>query len=149
MDTIIFSRYRVYLAAPLFSEAERTYNAFIAELLKKNLFEVYLPQEAGDDSAGRDRNIQKNLFRRNITAIEESDIVVAIIDGADSDSGTSWEMGYAYSLRKIVIALRTDFRHVGAAERVNLMLEQSAAVVTTPEKLLEAINAPLQLKSDQ
>ena len=35
MDTITFSRYRIYLAAPLFSEAERTYNAFIAGLLTK------------------------------------------------------------------------------------------------------------------
>ena len=58
-------------------------------------------------------------------------------------------MGYAYARGKPVIALRTDFRHVGAGERVNLMLEQSARVVTTPEKLLEALNAPLQLACDR
>jgi nucleoside 2-deoxyribosyltransferase/predicted secreted protein len=149
MDTITFSRYRVYLAAPLFSDAERSYNSLIAGLLKKNLFEVYLPQDAGDDSAGRDRNIQDQLFTVNKKAIEQSDIVVAIVDGADADSGTAWEMGYAYAIGKTVIALRTDFRRVGSSEQVNLMLEQSAVVVTTHEKLLEALNAPLLLKCDQ
>jgi nucleoside 2-deoxyribosyltransferase/predicted secreted protein len=149
MDTITFSRYRIYLAAPLFSDAERSYNTFIAGLLKKNLFEVCLPQEAGDDSAGRDRNNQEQLFTTNKQAIEKADTIVAIIDGADADSGTSWEMGYAYALGKSVIALRTDFRHVGATEHVNLMLEQSAVVVTTPEKLLDALNAPLLLKGDR
>ena len=149
MDTITFSRYRIYLAAPLFSAAERSYNAFITGLLKENLFDVCLPQDAGDDSAGRDRNVQDRLFAANKKALEEADIVVAIIDGADADSGTAWEMGYAFAGGKRVIALRTDFRHVGACERVNLMLEQSATVVTSPEQLLDALNAPLLLKGDR
>jgi len=149
MDTITFSRYRVYLAAPLFSEAERSYNASIAGLLTKNLFEVYLPQDAGDDSAGRGKNEHERLFSLHIEALEHADIVVSIIDGADADSGTSWEMGYAYARGKPMIALRTDFRHVGASERVNFMLEQSGRVVTTPEKLLEALNAPFQLECDR
>jgi len=149
MDTITFSRYRIYLAAPLFSDAERNYNSFIAGLLRQNLFEVYLPQDAGDDAAGRDRTRQEELFTLNKQAIETADTVVAIIDGADADSGTSWEMGYAYALKKPVIAVRTDFRHAGTAEHVNLMLEQSATVVTSPEALLDALGAPLLLKCDR
>lgn len=149
MDTITFSRYRVYLAAPLFSEAERSYNANIARLLKENLFSVHLPQELGDDSAGRLQNVQDRLFAANKKALEEADIVVAVIDGADADSGTAWEMGYAFAQGKPVIALRTDFRHVGACERVNLMLEQASTVVTTQEHLLEALNAPLLVKEDR
>jgi nucleoside 2-deoxyribosyltransferase/uncharacterized protein YbbK (DUF523 family) len=149
IDTITFSRYRIYIAAPLFSQAERSYNAFIAGLLKENLFGVYLPQEAGDDSAGREQCVQDRLFAANKKALDDSDIVVAVIDGADADSGTSWEMGYAYAKGIPVIALRTDFRHVGVCERVNLMLEQSAAIVTTPDQLLEALSAPKLLKEDR
>jgi len=149
MDTITFSRYQVYLAAPLFSEAERSYNARIAEQLKKNLFEVFLPQDAGDDSAGREKNVQDRLFSANTNALEEADIVVAIIDGADADSGTAWEMGYAFARGKPVIALRTDFRRVGASETVNLMLEQSATVVTTPEDLIDVMGSPLLLNHDR
>jgi len=149
IDTITFSRYRIYLAAPLFSEAERTYNSRIAALLRENLFEVYLPQDAGDDSAARGNDIHERLFAQNVHALERADIVVSIIDGADADSGTAWEMGYAHALGKPIIALRTDFRCVGVSEKVNLMLEQSATVVTTPEELLEAANAPLVLNADR
>ena len=149
IDTITFSRYRIYLAAPLFSEAERTYNSRIAALLRENLFEVYLPQDAGDDSAARDMDVHERLFSTNVLALERADVVVAIIDGADADSGTAWEMGYAHALGKAIIALRTDFRCVGASEKVNLMLEQSAMVVTTLEGMLDAVNAPLVLKADR
>lgn len=149
MDTITFSRYRTYLAAPLFSEAERSYNSRIAALLRENLFEVFLPQEAGDDSVSRDHTEHERLFSTNVRALDRADIVVALIDGADADSGTAWEMGYARALGKPVVALRTDFRWVGRSERVNLMLEQSSDVVTTPEELLNAIGAPKVLKVDR
>ena len=130
MDVGTFCRYRIYLAAPLFSEAERSFNAHVAALLERNLFEVYLPQAKGDNSDIRDADEQKRLFAQNRAALEKSDIVVAIIDGADADSGTSWEMGYAFARKKSVIAMRTDFRRVGDHEQVNLMLEQSSVVVT-------------------
>ncbi|HEX3000947.1 MAG TPA: nucleoside 2-deoxyribosyltransferase [Methanoregula sp.] len=149
MDAITFSRYRVYLAAPLFSAAERTYNAYIAGLLRENFFSVHLPQDAGDDTAYRGRQEHERLFRLNLAALEESDIVVAVIDGADADSGTSWEMGYACARGKKVIALRTDFRRVGIDEQVNLMLEQSAGLVSTPDQLLDTLSAPALLKKDR
>jgi nucleoside 2-deoxyribosyltransferase len=68
-------------------------------------------------------------------------MIVAIIDGADADSGTAWEMGYAAGLKKTVIAIRTDFRMAGSHERVNLMLEQAARVVTSRDGLLAAVGA--------
>ena len=68
--------------------------------------------------------------------------MVAIIDGADADSGTAWEMGYAAALKKRVIALRTDFRMAGSHERVNLMLEQASLVVTDKNELLAALGVP-------
>ncbi|AGB01270.1 nucleoside 2-deoxyribosyltransferase [Methanoregula formicica] len=149
MDAITFSRYRVYLAAPLFSAAERTYNAYLAGLLRENFFSVHLPQDAGDDSAGREKDVQARLFTTNLSALDAADIVVAVIDGADADSGTAWEMGYAFAKGKKIVALRTDFRHVGACEHVNLMLEQSSTVVSIPEALLETLSAPLLLKDDR
>lgn len=142
IDTLVFARYRIYLAAPLFSEAERLYNAGTARLLREHQFEVFLPQETGDDSETRKQKEQENLFSANKKALDAADILVAIIDGADADSGTAWEMGYAYARGKVVIALRTDFRHVGTSEHVNLMLEQSSNVVTSREALLSALQAP-------
>jgi nucleoside 2-deoxyribosyltransferase/predicted secreted protein len=146
VDVAVFARYQVYLAAPLFSEAERNFNTSVARLLGAHLFEVHLPQEAGDDSGTRDAREQERLFLHNKTAIEGADFIVAIIDGADADSGTAWEMGYAFALGKPVIALRTDFRRVGYHEHVNLMLEQSAEVVGSTEELLAALKSPFLYK---
>jgi nucleoside 2-deoxyribosyltransferase/predicted secreted protein len=140
-DVFDFSRYRIYLAAPLFSEAERTYNAVIANLLRSYYYEVFLPQETGDDHAERDKKEHTQIFRRNKRAIKDADFIVAIIDGADADSGTAWEIGYATGLKKKVIAIRTDFRMAGSHERVNLMLEQSTSVVTDKYKVLAELGA--------
>jgi len=148
MDVMIFSQYRIYLAAPLFSECERAYNLSIARNLRNNFFDVFLPQEAGDDSHTRDKEEQSRIFSENLKALENSDIIVAVIDGADADSGTAWEMGYAYAQKKQVIALRTDFRRAGMYERVNLMLEESTKIVTNTLELLEAIKSPLMDKKN-
>jgi nucleoside 2-deoxyribosyltransferase/predicted secreted protein len=142
LDVSVFARYRVYLAAPLFSVAERMFNASLSRLLEENLFSVHLPQDLGDDTDNRGDKEQERIFSVNKKALEESDVVVAVIDGADADSGTAWEMGYAYGLKKPVIALRTDFRRVGRHEHVNLMLEESSTVVTDHAGLLEALNSP-------
>jgi nucleoside 2-deoxyribosyltransferase/predicted secreted protein len=149
VDVAAFAAYRVYLAAPLFSEAERRYNESVRKLLLDNFFEVYLPQEAGDDSAVRDEREQEQLFLTNKKALEESDILVAVIDGADADSGTAWEMGYAFARGIPVIAIRTDFRRVGEHEQVNLMLEYSARIVGDEDQLLAAITHPDLWKKDR
>jgi nucleoside 2-deoxyribosyltransferase/predicted secreted protein len=143
LDVSVFSRYRIYLAAPLFSEAERLYNTALAGLLRQCLFDVYVPQETGDDTAHRDMPEYGRIYNQNKKALHEADLVVAVIDGADADSGTAWEMGYAAALNKPVYALRTDFRKVGTHEHVNLMLEQSAIVVKSQDELLVQLKSPL------
>ncbi len=143
VDVSEFCQYRIYLAAPLFSESERSYNTALASLLRQHLFEVYVPQETGDDDAHRDLTTHARIYEQNKRALHEVDSVVAIIDGADADSGTAWEMGYASGLNKPVFALRTDFRKVGTHEHVNLMLEQSATVVTSRDNLLRLLKSPL------
>ncbi len=142
MDVSEFARYRIYLAAPLFSEAERAYNASLAALLREHFFEVYVPQDVGDDSHSRDLAEHGCMFRSHREALDQADAVVAVIDGADADSGTAWEMGYAAAQQKPVFALRTDFRKVGDFEHVNLMLEQSATLVRSRDDLLAALNSP-------
>jgi len=148
IDVAEFSRFKVYLAAPLFSLAERNFNSEVAAALQKRYLRVYLPQHIGDSSASRDEFEHSRIFHENLRALEDADIIVAIIDGADADSGTAWEMGYAWARGKRVIALRTDFRHVGRCEQVNLMLEESSEIVTCIDDLLETIKTPLTMKAD-
>lgn len=142
-DVAEFARFRIYLAAPLFSEAERSYNRDLARDLERHLFEVYLPQDTGDDSHKRERAEHERIYNLHREALDRANAVVAIIDGADADSGTAWEMGYAVAKQKPVYALRTDFRRVGTHEHVNLMLEQSATVVRSRDELFTKLNSPV------
>ena len=138
-DVSEFSMYKIYLAAPLFSEAEREFNAKIAGILREKKYAVHLPQEVGDDSSTRDETETGRIFEYNLKALDECDIVVAVVDGADADSGTAWEIGYAYAVKKRVILLRTDFRRVGRSEAVNLMLEESGEVVGSVGELVRVL----------
>lgn len=142
-DVFEASCWKVYLAAPLFSEAERNYNVKIAKELSRYGMVVHLPQDCGDSVSSRDESMQDQIFKKNIEALDNSDLVIAIIDGADADSGTSWEIGYAYAKGKKIIALRTDFRKVGDNEIVNLMLEKASHVVYDIPSLIRALPCPI------
>lgn len=93
--------------------------------MRKLGYKVFLPQErAWPMLNGREEFNPPTLFSENIDAISQADVVLAVLDGADSDSGTCWECGYAYGLGRPVIGLRTDIRKGGDEPRhgVNLML---------------------------
>ncbi len=139
VDARVFAKYHIYLASPLFSEGERRYNTYLAEVLRKNFFSVYLPQELDDTSEARREDRERMIYDKNLSELKKADIVVGVIDGSDVDSGTSWEMGYAFACGKRVIALRTDFRKFSESERVNLMLEMGAEVVSNVDELKAAL----------
>ena len=139
IDVKEFAKYQVYFAAPLFSEAERSFNRRAADILEELHFHVHLPQELDDDEEARGDNREKAIYEGNLIALKAADIVVAVIDGADADSGTAWEMGYAMASNKRVIALRTDFRHFSKNECVNLMLEMESEVVHSLDELKDLL----------
>ncbi len=125
----------VYLAAPLFSGAELDFNRRLRDEIKKAGFDVFLPQEDSNNIKD-EKNRQKIIFDKNLAAINKADILVAVVDGADVDSGTSWEIGYAYALDKPVLGLRTDFRTLGIEGTVNLMIERSVVLCSDIQELL-------------
>jgi nucleoside 2-deoxyribosyltransferase len=130
----------VYLAAPLFSEAECDFNRKLKGELHSFGFKVFLPQE--DSNNVHDKtNRQKIIFKKNLTGIENSDIIVAVIDGTDVDSGTAWEIGYAFAKGKPVIGLRTDFRTLGIEGTVNLMIERSVILCMSISELLNHLKS--------
>ncbi|MDD1745942.1 MAG: nucleoside 2-deoxyribosyltransferase [Candidatus Methanoperedens sp.] len=128
----------VYLAAPLFSEAELDFNRMLRNEIKRCGFNVFLPQEDSNNVKDRDDR-QMIIFRKNEAAIKSSDIIVAVVDGADVDSGTAWEIGYAYALGKSILGLRTDFRTLGIEGTVNLMIERSAVLFASIPELLNRL----------
>jgi nucleoside 2-deoxyribosyltransferase len=120
---------KIYLAGPLFTQAERRWNRELAAALTKLKpdLEIILPQDVETEFRD-DRSDFTAIFRRNVESIEISDAIVAILDGSDSDSGTAWECGYAFAKDKPVIGVRTDLR-VSENENLNAMLSQSSDVV--------------------
>ena len=111
---------KLYFAGPLFSAAERAWNAEIVAGLRAAGHEVFLPQEQepGQDAAG--------IFATDVGGIDWATVLVAIMDGSDPDSGTAWECGYAYG-KKPVILVRTDIRaDAGGSGPFNAMLAESA-----------------------
>lgn len=98
---------KIYLAAPLFTSAERAWNKQLEQLLTQAGHVVYLPQD-------KEFSVRtaKAIFEADRAGLDWADVVVAVMDGPDPDSGTSWECGYAYG-KKPVLLLRTDFRSSG------------------------------------
>jgi nucleoside 2-deoxyribosyltransferase len=75
-----------------------------------------------------------------VQGIEEADVVVAVLDGPDGDSGTAWECGYAYARSKPLLGVRTDLRAGSEDDGMNLMLRRSvSAVVRTSSEDLGAL----------
>ncbi len=110
---------RIYLAGPLFTTPERDWNVGLAARLRSGGHEVFVPQ----DHPAAERT-GKAIFLKDLEGLGWADTVVAIMDGADPDSGTCWECGYAYATKKPVVLFRSDLRGSGDADDIpyNAML---------------------------
>jgi nucleoside 2-deoxyribosyltransferase len=126
---------RIYQAGPLFSEAEICWHKAFRAKLSEAGFRVLWPgdfftqQEIEDWGA----DAPKKIMERDRTAIDDSDAVVALLDGPQVDDGTAWEIGYSYAKGKPVIGIRTDFRNAGDTLHgcVNAMIEGSCTVIVS------------------
>ncbi len=130
----------VYLASPLgFSEATWAYMEQLEQAIKGaghelinpfRLFgpEVFISMSKMKDETGRKaalEKLNKQVAGVNTESIKQCEIVVAILDGPDVDSGTAAEIGYAFAQGKKIYGLRSDIRNTGENEActVNLQLE--------------------------
>lgn len=121
----------IYLAAPVFSQMERRYNRTLAKKLCALLprSEVILPQDfrVGPHGASfNDRRYLRALHRRCVEAIGKADFVLALLDGADADSGVAFEVGHARGLGKPVLGVRTDYRQL-QEKGLNIMLARGCS----------------------
>jgi nucleoside 2-deoxyribosyltransferase len=98
---------KIYLAGPLFTLAEIEFNNTLHYELTQLGFDVFLPQ---NECQGLQ---DEHIFLKCKEGIDSCNIIVAILDGADADSGTCWECGYGFANNKHIIGIRTDFRSTG------------------------------------
>src|SRR5262245_4630813 len=166
---IVNTRARIYIAGPLgFSEAGRHfYNSVLVPFVKGLDYEVVDPWTLTDPrrieavqlmpygSARRDawRALNREIGATNRAAIDSAHGVVAILDGADVDSGTAAEIGYAFARGKLIVGYRGDYRlsadNEGSA--VNLQVEffigESGGTIVSRYEELEASLRPLRSRS--
>ncbi len=132
---------KIYIASPLgFSEAGRffLYKKLIP-VIEKIGFRILDPWKLTDESKIRAVTEITSLEERkkaweklniiigqnNEEAINSSDLLLAVLDGTDIDSGTAAEIGYASARDKQIIGYRGDFRLTGDNEgsMINLQVE--------------------------
>jgi len=116
----------VYWAAPLFCQAKRRWNRQCAEYLKsKGYYHIILPQDDARAFTGDDGNVDFAALAKHCreqAVRKDIHIMVAILDGSDADSGTSFEAGLRIESGGFVLGVRTDIRfsedgHVNAMFR--------------------------------
>jgi hypothetical protein len=107
---------RVYLAGPFFTFSERLLINEIRNNLKSLGLNVFSPlHDVGFGTAD-------NVVGKDISGLDESKIVFAVIDGLDS--GTLFEVGYAIAQKKKVIAFVQN-----ETEESLKMLEGTACII--------------------
>jgi nucleoside 2-deoxyribosyltransferase len=92
---------KLFIIGPFFTEAEEKFMVKIKERLVEEGKEVKTPIDIGYEKDG-----SEVLFKEDLQFIEQSDIIVAILDGLDP--GTMCEIGYARAKEKKVVGLWTD-----------------------------------------
>lgn len=112
--------YDVYLAAPLFNDAEKAFNEQLALKLEGMGLHVFLPQRDGlefaalEGSSPDERN--RRIFALDISTVEASSTIVAVLDGRVPDEGVCVEVatGREYSKltgrSKLILGLKSDKR---------------------------------------
>ncbi|WP_053365717.1 nucleoside 2-deoxyribosyltransferase [Bacillus sp. FJAT-27245] len=121
---------RVYLASPFFNEKEIGYLEQVEEILEDKGLRLFSPFRHSSEAEFGSRQWSIETFMDDIKHIKWAEVVVGIYHGNYSDSGTAWELGYAYATDKPVIVV-----HVG--ENSNLMVHEGAHANITLEELKE------------
>ncbi len=103
---------RIYIAGPLFNTHERWYLEQIAAALEGAGYDTFLPHRDAGLVDLRDPASQSKVFRDDIAALDACQICVALLTGADQDSGTSSELGYMYARGLPCFGVTDDFRYL-------------------------------------
>lgn len=92
---------KVYLAAPFFTDEQKKDKASVKEVLELcNDVDILDPQDYDLGVSGWERTNHQwgmEVFQGDLKSLDEADVVVAVDYGLYSDSGTAWEIGYAYA----------------------------------------------------
>ena len=125
--------FNIYMAGPVFTMAERAFNERLANALNALIpgATCLLPQIEAEKFLPSVSRMAFECLRQ----INSSAVVIACLDGADVDSGTAFEVGYALANKIPIIGYRTDFRG-GEVDGVNAMLHYACSLyIDAPQRI--------------
>ncbi len=128
----------VYIAGPLYTPAERSYLEEIESICATAGFETYLPHRDGG-LAPANGSSTTPFFKKDIAALNDCTVVVAILNGTDVDSGTAWEVGYAYARQRALLGIFEDTRIDSPLASLNLMITSSITIFQSRDSLAEEL----------
>jgi nucleoside 2-deoxyribosyltransferase len=149
------SRPRAYVASPLgFTAAgrdwyRRVYLPALAQVIEPvDPWSLTSEDEvAAAIAAGRQAQLWREVGARNIAAIRSAEMLVALLDGQELDSGTAAEVGFAAGLGLTCFGLRTDLREIGEQGsivnlQVQAFIESSGGTIAgSLDELVNALRA--------
>lgn len=94
-----YVKIKIYLAGPFFNEKERNYIKIAANILRNQGYKVIVPMEHFIENGEKLTNEEwaRKVFEYDVEQIRNADCILAIYHGHYSDSGTAWEIGFAFA----------------------------------------------------
>jgi len=160
---------KAYLANGLFSIGDRYVNKELARLIREAVptIELYVPQE--NDAINDKSNYADSLAiaEADLNSLQNSDILIAVIDGVEIDSGVAAEIGAFSMLKRPIIALFSDVRQLGRDNRKKIdalvadgvenqfiyrnlfvvgLIKQNGIIVQTLEEVAEEVKRIAEIK---
>jgi hypothetical protein len=153
---------KAYLATNFFSEPMFNWTARLGEQLRAIGLDIYIPQENGeinDKSSNEAASITDiDIANGDNRYLEDSNILIASLDGVEIDSGVSAEIGYFSGMARaeekycaspplrIIVGIYTDIRRDGEGDNrfyINLytkgLIKLRGEIVNSSEELCDVV----------
>lgn len=120
---------KIYLASPLFSEGEISYNLYVKQTILNAYPDIHmhLPQEVASINDKEAYADSVMIAQADTQAVLESDLVVAVLDGLVIDPGVASEIGIAFQAGIPVVGIYSDSRQQGGKHPQKLEALQTIA----------------------
>ena len=118
---------KAYLANGLFSIGDRLVNELLAKEIRKEIpdIDLYVPQE--NDAINNKQAFANSLAiaEADMEKLQNSDVLIAVLDGIEIDSGVAAEIGVFSTFNRPIIALFSDVRQLGRdnQRKINALME--------------------------
>lgn len=124
---------KIYLAGPFFNLEERKLIENLAQVLRSQKHDVFVPMEhfIEDGDMLPNHIWGQKVFQMDVNELNGSNIIIAVYHGHYSDTGVAWELGYAYGIGIPIVTC-----HVKREQVSSVMINNSSNLNVLYDDLL-------------